>query len=152
MTQLRKYRDAISNYFDELEKGIGKRGSSFMDIDAVSHNADTGCFLFREFKEEGEALDKGQSWTLRELSKLPRCTVWLVRRLNCGRLGFAVSGKREEVISEDEYRNRLRRWWGVTEPEARPTEPSSEELRSPIAAHRLGTFDDMLANDRGPMW
>lgn len=145
MTQLRKHRDAISNYFDELESGIGKRKSSFMDIDAVSHNADTGCFLFREFKEEGETLDKGQSWTLRELSKLPRCTVWLCRRLKSGNIGFATSGKREEVISEDEYRRRFRQWWGVPEPEEQSPEVSS-------AAQHRGTFDDMIANDRGPMW
>lgn len=29
MTQFRKDPSAISNYFDEVERGIGKRGSTF---------------------------------------------------------------------------------------------------------------------------
>lgn len=151
MTQLRKFRDSISNYFDELEKGIGKRGSSFMDIDAVSHNADTGCFLFREFKEDGEPLGKGQRWTLRALSGLPRCTVWLVRRLNGGMLGFAVSGKPEEVISEEEYRRRLRLWWGGSESdETMPAPPPPPP--TPVMRHGPRNFDELIQSDRGPMW
>jgi hypothetical protein len=114
MTQLRKYRDSISNYFDDLTQDIGKRGSSFMDIDAVSHDKDTGRFLFQEFKQEGEALHPATKMVLRDLAGLPRCTVWFVRRIDAGRIGWAEfgSGRRtEEVITTHEYRERFRRWW-----------------------------------------
>lgn len=113
MTQLRKFRDSVSNYFDELERGIGKRGSTFTDVDAITHDKDTGCFLFREFKREGEPLADAQRWVLRELAGLPRCTVWFVRQRDDGQIGFAVfgSGEPEHVISEDEYRQKLNDWW-----------------------------------------
>ena len=92
MTQLRKHRDAISNYFDQIERGIGKRGSTFTDVDAVSHDGDTRRFLFREFKQDGERLDPAQRWVLRELAHLPGCTVWFVRKRDDGRIGWAVFG------------------------------------------------------------
>lgn len=113
MTQLRKFRDSISNYFDEVERGIGKRGSTFTDVDAVTHDMDTGRFLFREFKEQGEELDKAQRWVLEALAGLPRCTVWFVRRVDAGFIGWAQfgSGRSEEIISEHEYRRRLSAWW-----------------------------------------
>jgi hypothetical protein len=113
MTQLRKFRDSISNYFDELERGIGKRGSTFTDVDAVTHDMETGRFLFREFKYDGEPLDPAQEWVLKELAGLPRCTVWFLRRLPDSLIGWSEfgSGRPEEVISEYEYRERLRRWW-----------------------------------------
>jgi hypothetical protein len=113
MTQLRKFRDAISNYFDDLERGIGPRGSTFTDVDAVSHDAPTKRFLFREFKHDGEDLSKAQVWTLRELATLPGCTVWFVRRRDDGWIGFAVfgSGQAEEAITVEEYRRRLAAWW-----------------------------------------
>jgi len=114
MTQLRKFRDSISNYFDEIERGIGKRGSTFTDVDAVSHDGDTGRFLFREFKADNEPLDKAQAWVLRELAHLPKCTVWFVRRLDAGFIGWAQFGsgqQEEEVISIEEYQERLRCWW-----------------------------------------
>ena len=113
MTYRRNDPDRISNYFDRLERGIGKRGSSFIDIDACTHDADTGRFLFREFKREGEPLDKAQRWTLAELARLPRCTVWFVRILPEHRIGWAQfgSGLREEVITESEYQQRFRSWW-----------------------------------------
>lgn len=122
MTQLRKFRDSISNYFDEIERGVGHRGSTFTDVDAVSHDAQTRRFLFREFKEDGEALDKAQAWTLRELAGLPRCTVWFVRRRDDGLIGFAVfgEGQPEREITVAEYRARLLRWWNNQAQEAAP--------------------------------
>lgn len=113
MTQLRKYPDAISNYFDGLLRGIGKRESSFMNMDAVSHDKDTGRFLFMEFKQRGEALHPATRMVLSELAGLPRCTVWFVRRLGNGRIAFGEfrSGRRQEELSEAEFQERFRRWW-----------------------------------------
>ena len=116
MTQLRKFRDNVSNYFDEIERGIGKRGSSFMDVDAVSHDGDTGRFLFREFKIEGEPLHEAQEWVLRELARLPRCTVWLVRKRADGMIGWASIGADwkvppEEPLTVRQYQHRLEWWW-----------------------------------------
>lgn len=132
MTQLRKFRDSISNYFDEIERGIGKRGSTFTDVDAVSHDIDTHRFLFREFKQQGERLDKAQRWVLTDLADLPCCTVWFLRRIDGRQIGFGQfrSGRREEIISESEYRERLRRWWANVEifGPARPIADVSREL------------------------
>lgn len=115
MSQLRKFRDSISNYFDEIERGVGKRGSTFSDVDAVSHDMETRRFLFREFKEDGELLDKAQMWILRDLAKLPRCTVWVVRRNGDGVILFEHEPYSVGVaIGVDEYRARLSAWWQNT--------------------------------------
>lgn len=113
MTQLRKFRDSISNYFDDLTRGLGKRESSFMDLDAVSHDKDTGRFLFQEFKQPGELLHPAGRMVLRDLAKKPGCTVWFLRRLGSGQIGFGAfgSGRRQEVITELEYQRRFRCWW-----------------------------------------
>jgi hypothetical protein len=114
MTQLRKFPHAISNYFDEIERGIGKRGSTFSDVDAISHDLDTKRFLFREFKQPGELLHEPQRWLFRDLAGLSRCTVWLVRRMEDGQIGwaqFGVGQRCEEVISVTEYQRRLFAWW-----------------------------------------
>lgn len=113
MTQLRKYRDSISNWFDEIERGIGKRGSTFTDVDAVSHDKDTKRFLFREFKTKGEKLDKAQRWVLSDLARLDRCTVWFVRKIDESTIGWAQfgSGKREMPLTIDQYRGLLHAWW-----------------------------------------
>ena len=113
MTQLRKFRDDVSNYFDEVERGIGKRGSTFTDVDAITHDKDTGRFLFREFKREGEELVPAQRWVLAALAHLPGCLVWFVRQRADGRIGWAQfgSGRPEAVITVDEYRAKLARWW-----------------------------------------
>ena len=134
MTQLRKHRDAISNYFDQLERGIGKRGSTFTDVDAVSHDGDTQRFLFREFKQDGERLDPAQRWVLRELAHLPGCTVWFVRKRDDGRIGWAVfgSGRREEAITEADYRRRLQGWWD-NQPYEAPAPNGHELAASEIA-------------------
>lgn len=120
MTQLRKFRDSISNYFDDLLRGIGKRDSSFMDMDAVSHDRDSGRFLFMEFKQPGESLHPATRMVLSDLAGLPRCTVWFIRRLGDGRIGFGEfrSGRREENISEFEFQERYRRWWFPDRPPA----------------------------------
>jgi len=124
MTQLRKQRDSISNWLDDIERGIGKRGSTFTDIDACSHDAQTHRFLFRELKQPGEALDKAQRWILSDLAHLPGCTVWFIRRLESGCIGFGHfrSGRREEVISVFEYRRRLQCWWNNEDYRNSPTE------------------------------
>lgn len=115
MTYLRKFPDAISNYFHEIELGVGKRGSTFTDVDAVSHDGETRRFLFREFKQDGEALCKAQRWVLSDLACLPGCTVWFVRRLDSGLIGWAQfgSGRPEVPITVTEYRRLLACWWNA---------------------------------------
>lgn len=115
MTQLRRDPKAISNYFDELLHGIGHRGSSFTDIDAITHDEKTGRFLVQEFKQNTERLSKGQYWMLRGLAKIPtHFTVWLVRRLEDGRVDWAdardAAGTRRE-LSVEEYRAKFQEWW-----------------------------------------
>lgn len=139
MTQLRKYRDSISNYFDALTQGLGKRASSFMDVDAVSHDKDTGRFLFQEFKQEGEALHPATRMVLRELADLPKCTVWFVRRLDNGCIGWAQfgSGHVEEVITEQEYCARFRRWWNDEPPTEPPADPKSRPSNGMLTAAEI---------------
>lgn len=134
MTQLRKYRDAISNYFDELTRGIGKRDSSFMDVDAVSHDKDTHRFLFQEFKQEGESLHPAQRMVLRDLAGLPRCTVWFVRRIEGGLIGWAEfgSGRLEEIITEADYCERFRCWWSDQKQEQKAIATSAPIKLLPI--------------------
>ena len=133
MTQLRKFRDNVSNYFDDIERGIGKRGSSFTDVDALSHDGDTGRFLFREFKVDGETLDKAQEWTLTELSWLDKCTVWLVRKRADGMIGWAVFRAEgvtpEKPITVREYQRRLKQWWF---PEREVAQRSAEQKTAAI--------------------
>lgn len=112
MTQLRFHPNSISNYFDRVLAGIGKRGSSFSDIDAVSHDRDTNRFLVQEFKRENESVSAGQHWLLHGLAAIPRhFTVWLIVRLDEGQIRFAVYGQPCSVITEQEYQARFRRWW-----------------------------------------
>jgi hypothetical protein len=119
VTQLRKYRDSISNYFDDVLRGIGKRGSSFADVDAITHDKDGNRFLFQEFKEESEApISIGQSLILQGLTRKDYVTVWAVRRMRDGSLkwrDYALS--RTEVISVAEYRRRFAGWWANRWPE-----------------------------------
>jgi hypothetical protein len=114
VTVLRSFRDAISNWFNAIEEGVGKRGSTFTDIDAVSHDLDTSRFLFREFKHKDEALHKAQKWVLRDLANLPRCTVWFVRKIDSDHVGWARFGSGqpdEKTITVTEYRALLAAWW-----------------------------------------
>jgi len=113
MTQLR-CRDGISNYFDLLLAGIGRRGSSFTDIDAITHDGDLDRFLVQEFKHGSELpLSGGQWWTLKALSRIPNFTVWLVVRGDVpGEIGWCVVPSGEiATISEGEYQAHFRSWW-----------------------------------------
>lgn len=116
MTQLRHCKCDNSNHFDVVYDGIGHRGSSFSDIDAISHDGRTGRFLLQEFKREGERRDQAQHWMLQELSrtlrKLPKhFTVWIVERRSDGLYGWAEYGEQARVITRDELRARFRAWW-----------------------------------------
>jgi hypothetical protein len=113
VTQLRRDPSAISNYFDDVLRGVGHRGSSFTDLDACTHDEATGRFLFQEFKNEGEALNKGQKRLLLGLARLDYLTVWCVRRLPGDRVQWYDVAKSTEVetISIAEYRERFRLWW-----------------------------------------
>jgi len=149
MTQLRKFRDSISNYFDDLERGIGKRGSTFTDVDAISHDKDTRRFLFREFKHDAEPLDRAQEWTLRELAGLERCTVWLVRKLDDGRIGWqlfrvGVLG-REIALTTDQYRQKVHDWWYAQDQIQDAGPPADDDLPAPSPA-RVLSFSTCVHN------
>jgi hypothetical protein len=116
VTQLVRRPLDISNYFDELERGIGHRGSSFTDADRIcwTHNGKgANRFLFRELKAEGEKeLNAGQKWALEALAKVPRVTVWGGRHLGGDRILFRdfANGK-QEVITGDTWKSRVHAWW-----------------------------------------
>jgi hypothetical protein len=115
LTQFRKDPHAISNYFDTLVRGVGHRGSSFTDVDAVTHDKRTGRFLYQEFKERGEPLRKEQAIYLTDLAKQPGTSVWCVRRLGGAQIEwYDVATRRHETIPEDEYRRRFTAWWADT--------------------------------------
>jgi hypothetical protein len=105
----------ISNYFDDLLRGIGHRGSSFTDVDAVTHDGKTGRWLMQEFKQPTEVLSDGQQWHLEALSQHDRFTVWVVRKHADGRLlwtEFRAGATRfPEIITVAEYQVRFRAWW-----------------------------------------
>lgn len=112
MTQYRDQPDRISNYFDRVLKGVGKRGSSFTDVDAVTHDADTDRFLFQEFKGPHGVLSRGQTLLLKALARKECVTVWCVRLREDGRLDWCdVASRRLNVIDTGEYRQRFLRWW-----------------------------------------
>jgi len=113
VTQYRKHKDAISNYFDTLEDGIGKRGSSFTDFDGVSHDRNGNRFLIREFKEEEEKLEDAQWQALHGIATKRNCTVWILRRMKSGKIQFQQCGANgiAQIISEDEYKELVKLWW-----------------------------------------
>lgn len=132
MTQLRHCKCDNSRYFDQVFEGIGHRGSSFSDIDAISHDGRTQRFLLQEFKREGEARDRAQHWMLEDLSrtlrKLPEhFTVWIVVRRHDGRFGWAEYGQPEQVIRRDELRARFKAWWDNTAYVSPPTAIETSE-------------------------
>ena len=137
VTQLRKFRDSISNWFDEIERGVGKRGSTFTDVDAITHDKDTKRFLFREFKRKGERLDKAQRWVLSDLAGLPGCTVWFVRKEDDDHVGWARfgSGLKEQVITVPEYRIKLAHWWA--------NKSDSSAVIVPLVPQRALTANDI---------
>ena len=139
MTQLRNFRDSISNYFDGVLRGIGKRGSSFSDIDAVSHDRDTHRFLVQEFKRENDPINPGQHWMLRDLAAIPRhFTVWHIVKRDDGQIGFADYGDELRVIGVDEYRARFAAWWAE-----RPFAELSQEKPGPTVPTRPVTADEI---------
>jgi hypothetical protein len=116
MTQLRHCKCDNSNYFDRVYEGLGHRGSSFSDIDGVTHDAKTQRFLFQEFKQEGEPINPAQHWMLRDLAtafrKVPdHFTIWLVVRRHDGCFDWAVYGDELRTISLEELQQRFVAWW-----------------------------------------
>lgn len=112
MTQRRNDPDRLSNYFDHLLRGIGHRGSSFTDVDALTHDERTDRFLFQEFKRSGEQLGRGQRRLLIGLARRDYITVWCVRLREDGDLDWCnVASRLAETISVHEYQARYRRWW-----------------------------------------
>lgn len=111
MTQFRNDPAAISNYFDNLIAGLGKRGSSFTDVDAVTHDLDHKRFLFQEFKREGEPLCTAQRWVVNDLADLPGCTVWISRVLGPDRIELEIVGHGTRVVTEEVYRRLFAHWW-----------------------------------------
>lgn len=112
MTQLRRCKCGISNYFDTILQGIGHRGSSFTDVDAVAHDGRTHRFLFQEFKQDGEPLHPSQHWMLKDLVAIPaHFTVWLMVKRRDGQIGWSEFGHAERVISVAEYQGRVAAWW-----------------------------------------
>lgn len=103
----------ISNELDEIERGIGLRGSSFMDFDAVSHDATTHRFLVRELKRPNEPLDKAARITLMDLALEPRWTVWYVQLWSDGTIAWADMRWPDSIdlISVEQYRALLASWW-----------------------------------------
>jgi hypothetical protein len=135
MTQLRIQKDAISNVIDAALAGIGHRGSSFMDFDAVSHDLATGRFLVQELKRQGERLNRGQRIALSALAEIPaHFTVWIVIVRPDGRFGWIDwRVKRGAVIDRDEYRGRFAAWWDNT-PYVRPTRTEAPPEAMPVVA------------------
>ena len=109
--------EILSNFFDDALKGIGKRGSTFADADAVTHDMDGDRFLFQEFKRDGEEIGKGQDLLLRGLSRRDFITVWAVKRMNDGSLKWRdYALQRTEFISVAEYQRRFAGWWACNWP------------------------------------
>jgi hypothetical protein len=112
MTVLRRDPGHINNYFNELESGLGHRGSSFSDIDGVSHDGPTNRFLFREFKQDGEPLSAGQRRLLEGLALLPGCRCWYVMVRDRNTLVWSDMRSGEiDIISPQEYRYLVSDWW-----------------------------------------
>lgn len=112
MTQYRDEPDRVSNQFDKWLKGIGKRGSSFTDVDALTHDEHDDRFLFQEFKGPNGTLSVGQSKTLKGLTRKEYVTVWCVRIRHDGQLDWCdVASRVADVIDVTEYQARFRRWW-----------------------------------------
>jgi hypothetical protein len=140
MTQLRHCKCGNSNYFDRILDGIGHRGSSFSDIDAVAHDHATHRFLIQEFKGQNEPDNPAQHWMLREMrAHVPprHFTFWHVVRRTDGQIGWAVLGESVQVISLDEYRERYRAWWDNVP----YTPPVPRVIEKPVAVASRVTYD-----------
>lgn len=114
MTQLRTAcKCGISNELDEIERGVGHRGSSFGDIDAISHDVKTHRFLVRELKRPNEKFDPAMRMLLEDLALEQRFTVWYLQLWSDGRIAWIdmLWPASCDVLTRDEYRARLQEWW-----------------------------------------
>ena len=113
MTQLRRETGALSNYYDKVLTGLGHRGSSFTDIDAITHDGTTDRFLVQEFKQPGERLSTGQRILLEALARQPAFTVWYVQRWSDGQIAWIDMRAADsiDVLTEAEYQQRFSDWW-----------------------------------------
>lgn len=129
MTELRCNPQALSNWFDRALAGIGHRGSSFSDVDAVTHDEATDRFLFQEFKQPDEKLNRGQARLLKALARRDYLTVWCVRRREDGCVDWCdVASRVAQRLTLDEYRAKFRSWWnnGAAAHDAREPVPVPE--------------------------
>ena len=113
MTILRRDPGHVSNYFNRLYDGCGHRGSSYSDLDAVSHDIRTGRFLIQEFKRNGEACSRGQRRLLEALAQIPNFTVWYVGLIyddSCIAWSDLRTGE-EDFLTPVELRQKFLDWW-----------------------------------------
>jgi hypothetical protein len=103
----------ISNELHAIEDGVGLRGSSFMDFDAVSHDGSTHRFLVRELKRPNEPLDQHVRIALMDVALERRWTVWYLQLWSDGRIAWADMRWPDsiDVLTVDEYRALLASWW-----------------------------------------
>lgn len=112
MTQYRRDPDRISNFFDTLFQGIGHRGSSFMDIDALVHDVRTDRLLLMEFKWDGNRIPTGQALALRAVARKPDWTVWCLYRLADDRVrAYELVDDAITTLTPVEARTWLAGWW-----------------------------------------
>jgi hypothetical protein len=134
VTQHRNDPTRRSNWFDRALDGIGHRGSSFCDVDALTHDDMTDRFLFQEFKNAGETMQAGQSKLLKGLARQDWVTVWSVRRRHDSGVDWydVARGGPIEAITVEEYRARFARWWAnqpvVVDAPTRRVLPTPPEL------------------------
>jgi hypothetical protein len=136
----------MSNYFDALLRGLGRRGSSFTDVDALTHDDDTDRFLFQEFKSEQEPqLNVGQLKTLKALARRRDfITVWCVRRQPFQRLKwYDVGSQRIGIITIAEYQRLFRAWWDNVAIEPFCEHPAIEVPPPPVGEPALFTADEI---------
>jgi hypothetical protein len=141
VTQLECDPHALSNWFDDVLRGIGRRGSSFTDIDRLTvrgctHDGHTRRYLYQEFKRPHEACADAQWWVLYDLAREPNATAWLVRQgedlatvewtrfheVPEGRGPLTMAAVRQlrprlaaETLTLEMYRQRYDAWWAATE-------------------------------------
>lgn len=126
MTELIRDHDALSNWFNEILRGIAPRAISFCDIDRLDaavdiphlyqqHDRSTGRFLVHEFKWEGESESRAQAEALHALAKQPAFTVRRATRRRDGLIDYfdySWSPDAEpEAITVTEFQTRNATWW-----------------------------------------
>lgn len=115
MTQLRHCKCALANALDKILRGVGLRGSSFSDLDAIAHDESTHRFLVIEYKRPTEKLSEGQRILLMDLALESRFTVWFVVFMNDGSFGWIdMAWYRQDaiqVITAEELAERTAAWW-----------------------------------------